>query len=529
MKNKLKLTFVRPNFEGMSEYCPPHMGIAVLYGYLVNKYKDFIDFSFIDALPNKLNEEQIIEKLNILRPEIICITVKTFQVEQTICIIEKIKKSLNTIIICGGNHVSIEPDLFINNGADFSIIGSGEIALGNLITIIINKLFNLNLKLYFSNNILANKNSCYYNDVYNLKFEKKFDSNFVGEKPNWDIMDIDLYNENIHINKDIKALPVMASRGCPYKCDFCSSFITWGTYVKYRDPEDVLDEIEYNINKYKIRDYHFYDDNLMLNRKWLINFLDKIKERNINFNWICLSRPEIIYKNRDLLLDMKKCNCKGFELGFETENDDLYNNMNKKNSKLAFKKAYDELCKYEFDMIEFLIMCFYEGETIDSLFETYKQLEKFKSQKSKFLSSRYFATPFLGTEFNRDIEKKGILISNSNKYKYAIFLNFMPYSFLNSNISNYNILVNRLKILYKLSNGFNNLIYKKEIENVINNYGIETISNIFNDISKKEGKFEDFIQELNIKLCLNMLICIELGGRFIEFAIKNNCVNLGGF
>ncbi len=180
-------------------------------------------------------------------------------------------------------------------------------------------------------------------------------------------------------------------------------------------------------------------------------------------------------------------------------------------------------------MIEFLIMCFYEGETIDSLFETYKQLEKFKSQKSKFLSSRYFATPFLGTEFNRDIEKKGILISNSNKYKYAIFLNFMPYSFLNSNISNYNILVNRLKILYKLSNGFNNLIYKKEIENVINNYGIETISNIFNDISKKEGKFEDFIQELNIKLCLNMLICIELGGRFIEFAIKNNCVNLGGF
>lgn len=44
--------------------------------------------------------------------------------------------------------------------------------------------------------------------------------------PNWSIIDIKKYNENIHINKSRQALPVMASRGCPFKCDFCSTHLT---------------------------------------------------------------------------------------------------------------------------------------------------------------------------------------------------------------------------------------------------------------------------------------------------------------
>ena len=50
---------------------------------------------------------------------------------------------------------------------------------------------------------------------------------------------------------------------------------------------------------------------------------------------------------------MKINGCKGFELGFETEDEELYSKMNKKNTKSTFKLAYDALMQENFEMIEF--------------------------------------------------------------------------------------------------------------------------------------------------------------------------------
>ncbi len=176
--------------------------------------------------------------------------------------------------------------------------------------------------------------------------------------PDWDCISLELYNENIHIDKINKALPIMASRGCPYSCEFCSTYLTWGHKVRYRSVDLVISEIESNIEKYGIRNFHFYDDNLLLNKEWVRDFSECLLEKNIDIQWICLSRPELILKNENLLQLMQASGCKGFELGYETSDETLYNRMNKKNDKSYFIGTYELLKRLKFEMIEFLLMFF---------------------------------------------------------------------------------------------------------------------------------------------------------------------------
>lgn len=314
--------FIRPPFEGMGKYKPPHLGIASIYGYVKNKFPE-INFSFIDALVNNDSVKSIVDYIEKNRPDIVCFTVKTMQVDQTRLIIETIKNIYSPKIICGGNHISVHPEDVIKSGADYAIIGEGEVAFYKILKHILYPEFMI--EPFEDCNIVTKENVDFINPIPKIELK--------GEKiptPDWSIMDLSYYNENIHYNKGEIALPVMASRGCPFQCDFCSTHLTWTVNVRYRNPKDVISEIKNNIKVYGIDHIHFYDDNLMINRNWMIDFLSLIESERLNFKWICLSRPDIILKNRDLLHRMKINGCKGFELGFETEDEELYSKMNKK-------------------------------------------------------------------------------------------------------------------------------------------------------------------------------------------------------
>lgn len=325
-----KMIFVRPPFEGMGYYRPPHYGIAMLLSYVKKSFGTFFEYEYIDALLDNLSVKDVCRLIKNKNPDVICITIKTMQSEQAKEMIKSIKESYSGLIICGGNHVSVDAETFIKCGDDYCVVGEGEQALVDILKY---EFFD-DYTIHNKNNILSKK---YMNQKNSYGVITETDINKFGIA-DWSIIDIKRYNENIHMNKLIHALPIMASRGCPYRCDFCSSNLTWGINVRYRDPQLVIDEIKKSIKDYNIFDYHFYDDNLMINPQWVEKFLEKLEKENLGINWICLSRPEIIIKNKYLLHSMKTNGCKGFELGYETSNNDLYNNMNKKIKFHFFRK-----------------------------------------------------------------------------------------------------------------------------------------------------------------------------------------------
>ena len=508
-----RMMFIRPPFKGMSEYVPPHLGIATLYSYIKQRF-DWIEFSLVDALADHLDVDDVVDVIEKDKPDILALTVKTMQVAQTKSIIQKVKKTYNPLIICGGNHVSVSPHEFIEAGADYAIVGEGEQALEQII------------KFEYCNsneNIDLCRNICTRNTPSDAILSPCI--NLDGSKivtPDWALFDLPKYNENIHVNKSIPALPIMASRGCPFQCDFCSTHLTWTTKVRYRKAVDVVNEIKFCQEKWGISDFHFYDDNLMINPDWLSEFINLIGSMNLKINWICLTRPDIILKHRELLLPMKAAGCKGFELGFETDDDGLYLTMNKKNVKSTFRQAYECLCDTGFEMIEFLVMAFYAGETLQSLYKTYSALSHYKQQDAFFVYSRYFATPFKGTPYLEKAKEEGIDLYPGNEYRYAIFLNYMPKSFLESKLTNFSVNSVGLQFQYNML-GIDNLIYKNEFEELLKKVPLDIFGQLVNKFAQ-EGKN---IQELCDVIYLHgkgdniqsMLPVYEYVGRIIEFGI----------
>ncbi len=74
------------------------------------------------------------------------------------------------------------------------------------------------------------------------------------------------------------SLSMIATRGCPYSCDYC--YVTYlGFGYRCRDPSDVVNEMEYIADKYNLEYIHFLDDLFMTNYKWALNFFELLRKR----------------------------------------------------------------------------------------------------------------------------------------------------------------------------------------------------------------------------------------------------------
>lgn len=106
-------------------------------------------------------------------------------------------------------------------------------------------------------------------------------------RPAWDLFPLDQYfrfADNFGVNRG-RALPVMATRGCPYRCSFCSSPQMWTTRYVVRDPEDVADEIHDYVRRYGVTNVNFADLTAITKRKWTLQFCDALERRTPGLIW----------------------------------------------------------------------------------------------------------------------------------------------------------------------------------------------------------------------------------------------------
>jgi radical SAM superfamily enzyme YgiQ (UPF0313 family) len=105
--------------------------------------------------------------------------------------------------------------------------------------------------------------------------------------PAWDLVPLDKYLDNgLGYGVDLgRSMPIIATRGCPYQCTFCSNPEMWTTRWYARDPEQVLDEIQSYQEKYRATNFDFYDLTAIVKRSWIIQFTQRILERRMEFTW----------------------------------------------------------------------------------------------------------------------------------------------------------------------------------------------------------------------------------------------------
>lgn len=110
----------------------------------------------------------------------------------------------------------------------------------------------------------------------------------------------------IHTDRD---MPIMASRGCPYRCTFCSNAQMWTTRYILRDPDDLLAEIESYVARYNITSLQFYDLTAITKKRWTVEFCRKLMARGIKLKWSLPSGTRSEALDEETLALLKDTGC----------------------------------------------------------------------------------------------------------------------------------------------------------------------------------------------------------------------------
>jgi radical SAM superfamily enzyme YgiQ (UPF0313 family) len=136
--------------------------------------------------------------------------------------------------------------------------------------------------------------------------------------PRWDLVNM----------KAIFQAGIQVSRGCPFNCDFCLVSKIFGRKMRYREINNVVEEIRSTPSKY----FFFVDDNLTINKKYAKELMRALIPLKIS--WACMASIDVA-QDEELLQLMAEAGCFNILIGFESLNPASLDESNKGHNKSA--------------------------------------------------------------------------------------------------------------------------------------------------------------------------------------------------
>jgi len=271
-----------------------------------------------------LNEEQFKERISRYKPDVVgipCRFSNQDSLSREACRWVK-EVDENIMVVAGGIHASLFAGEFIKDGfTDFVIIGEGEFRTRDLFNAL-NKGEDYTkidgLAYRNGEGVVVNQRLTYIQDMDTIPF------------PAYHLLNMEKY---IAINlphspytAKKKVGVISTSRGCPYRCNFCSTTNYWGKY-RTRSPQNVIDEIRFLIETYGIQELQFIDDTLTLDRKRAMEIFRLMAE---NFPDLVFCTPHGVMENTvsvEMLQVMKKAGCYQITLCPESGSKEVLKNI----------------------------------------------------------------------------------------------------------------------------------------------------------------------------------------------------------
>src|SRR5690242_7511826 len=184
--------------------------------------------------------------------------------------------------------------------------------------------------------------------------------------------------------------PLMSTRGCPFRCDFCHKSV-FGDLFSARPVESVVAELR-EIAGLGYDHVWMSDDLFTLNYKRTMELARAIEEAHLPLTWECLSR--VTHVDRPLFEQMHRAGCKRIFFGIESGDERVLKEM-KKGITPAQARAAVEACVGAGIKAAGFFMVGYIGETTDSLIRSIN----FSSSLPLDYVSYTIAYPLPGTGF----------------------------------------------------------------------------------------------------------------------------------
>jgi len=223
---------------------------------------------------------------------------------------EKIRQHFpQALLILGGEHGTAVSEFSLRTSAlDLIILGEGEQTIVDVVRAFREKstLENLpGISIKMANGEIRNNGLA--------KRIREIDDIAV---PDWESFPLEEYisrHQGNGVNMG-RSMPLLATRGCPYQCTFCSNPGMWTIRYMMRDPKKLVDEMEMHIKRYRVTNFDLQDLTAIVNRRWAIELCKEILDRGLNVTWQLPSgtRSEVFDDELAAILYKSGCHHLGF-------------------------------------------------------------------------------------------------------------------------------------------------------------------------------------------------------------------------
>lgn len=384
----------------------PPLGLAYIASVLRNAgyHVNLLDNQILGLHNNSLKNE--IKKI---APDVVLLSSMTPLWPGLIALSKLVKDVSSQIIIgVGGPHLSAYPqESLLNKSFDFGVYGEGENTILEV------------LKAVQEDRELDGIKGCIFRKNGNVVVNAPREVIDELDSISFPAVDLLPYKNYFALSVNHPFFTMITSRGCPYTCKFC--FQGYLGRYRIRSPENVVEEMELLVNKYKIREIIIFDETFAIEEKRAIKICELIREKGIKTTWDIRTRVDLL--NDKILNVLKNAGCCRIHLGIESGSQEILCKMGKKITPSEITEKVNLARKFGFELRGYFMLA-YPGETQRSISRTLE----FAKSLSLDWASFTITIGLPETEIYKEALKEGYFrVDYWREYTKGNILNSKPY------------------------------------------------------------------------------------------------------
>lgn len=300
-------------------------------------------------------------------------------------------RELRCTVVLGGPEPPDHATAYLAHGADFVVIGEGELTLAELLP-----------------RLLARPLSRDLADVAGLVFHDESGSLVrtpprplipkldAQPRPDREAIDIDLYLGAWRAHHGMGSVSVLTARGCPYTCRWCSRSV-FGETHRRRSARNVADEVEWIVERYRPDMLWYADDVFTIHHGFIFGFAEEMARRGLKIPFECISRADRV--NEDVAGALSRLGCSRVWLGSESGSQRILDAMDRRVTVGQIRRA-TQILKARGISVGMFVMLGYPGEERADIEATIAHLKS--AAPDLFLTT--VAYPIKGTPYYDEVQ-----------------------------------------------------------------------------------------------------------------------------
>lgn len=277
----------------------------------------------------------------------------------------KLAKQKGCVVIVSSSDSTDHYEQYLNEGADFILLGEAEMTLLELVNTI-----NKGEKDFLSVQGIAYKENNAIIKTQKRNVMKELDA---LPFPAWDLLDIEPYRKMWMKNVGYFSINMTTTRGCPFKCNWCAKPI-YGNRYNSRSPQNVVNELKMLKEKFHFAHVWFCDDIFGLKPGWIHEFADLAEKEDLKFRFKIQARVDLMMQE-NYIHDLARAGCENVWMGAESGSQKILDAMDKGTTVAQIYSATKLLRKYGIKP-SFFIQFGYLGETKQDIQLTIKMINE---------------------------------------------------------------------------------------------------------------------------------------------------------